>query len=38
MSELSNEKVLEILKSMGKIEAIKYVKEALKTDLKEAKE
>ena len=38
MSDLSNEKILEILKSKGKIEAIKYVKDTLKVDLKEAKE
>ncbi len=38
MSDLSNEKVLEILKSKGKIEAIKYVKDSLNIDLKEAKE
>lgn len=38
MSDLSTEKVLEILKSKGKIEAIKYVKDSLKIDLKEAKE
>lgn len=37
MSDLSNKKVREILKSKGKIEAIKYVKDRLKTDLKEAK-
>lgn len=38
MSELSNEKILEILKMKGKIDAIKYVKDNLKIDLKEAKE
>jgi len=38
MSGLSNEKILEILKRKGKLEAIKYVKSSLKIDLKEAKD
>ncbi|MGN6293920.1 MAG: hypothetical protein ACTHMV_14335 [Chitinophagaceae bacterium] len=38
MSELSNEKILEILKTKGKIEAIRYVKDSLRIGLKEAKE
>lgn len=38
MSDLSNDKIIEILKTKGKIEAIKYVKDTLNVDLKEAKE
>jgi hypothetical protein len=37
MSDLSNEKILDILKTKGKLEAIKYVQDTLKVDLQEAK-